>query len=127
MREDSRVVIFLIYGFAFAIAWNGVLAVWRGADDSNWKVRWERLDDLDQAWLAAASRSRSNRDTLEERGELDLAMGLGRREARQRARIALATLPPFLVGAALLATGPLGDSLALPVFLSFTFLQSLVA
>jgi hypothetical protein len=127
LREDSRVELFLICGFIFVAAWNGVLAFWQGTDDSEWKARWDQLDDLDRAWLAAASRSRANRAALMERGELDLAKGFGRREARHRAKISLMMLPLFGIGAALILSGLLSDRFATAIFVSFVFLQSIVA
>ncbi|HEY2478806.1 MAG TPA: hypothetical protein VGI17_08735 [Solirubrobacterales bacterium] len=106
---------------------NAIWAFWRGADDQKWETRWEGLDDLDRAWLAAASRSSANRDTLVERGEFELAKGFGRREQRRRAYIMLAMLPLLLVPAVLILTGLVSDSLATAFLWSFLFLQNIVA
>jgi hypothetical protein len=120
------VEIFLLGALGFAFVVHAVFALWPGADDRDWELRWANLDDLDRAWLAAASRSSANRATLEEREELDLAKGFGRREARRRAYIVMAILPPFIVVAVLMLTGPLSDRFAPLVLGSFALLQSLV-
>jgi hypothetical protein len=112
-------------GLVFVIY--AVFALWKGADDRDWELRWESLDDLDRAWLAAASRSSANRATLEERGELELSKGFGRREARRRAYILLAILSPFIVVAVLMLTGPLSDRFGPLVLGTFALVQSLVA
>jgi Flp pilus assembly protein TadB len=117
---------FLLGALGFVIVIYAVFALWKGADDRDWELRWASLDDLDRAWLAAASRSSANRATLEARGELDLAKGFGRREARRRAYILMATLAPFIVVAVLMLTGPLSDRFAPLVLGSFALLQSLV-
>lgn len=126
MRDDSRVKIFLLCGLGVAVGVYGLYAFWRGADDREWELRWADLDDLDRAWLAAASRSSANRATLEERGELELAKGFGRRELRHRARIVLA-FTPLLAGAAVLViTGAVGDRWAPLAWWVFVFIPGAV-
>jgi hypothetical protein len=120
------VEIFLLGAFGLVLVIYGVFALWKGADDRDWEMRWASLDDLDRAWLAAASRSSAHRAALEERGELELAKGFGRREARRRAYIAMAMLPPFIVVVVLMLTGPLSDRFAGLVFGTFALLQSLI-
>jgi hypothetical protein len=112
-------------GFVFVIY--GARAFWPGADDPEWERRWTGLDELDRTWLAAASRSTANRATLERRGELDLAKGFGRREARRRAYITLAIMPLFIVGAILVLGGLVGDRWAPLAFATFSFAQGLLA
>jgi hypothetical protein len=121
------VEVFLLCALGFVFVFYAGAALWKGADDRGWELRWAGLDDLDRAWLAAASRSSANRATLEERGELDLSKGFGRREARRRAYIVMAILPPFIIAAVLMLTGPLSDRFAPLVFGTFALLQSLVA
>jgi hypothetical protein len=126
MRDDSRVDLFLVCGLAFILVTFSVMAFWRGADDREWEASWAALDDLDRAWLAAASRSSANRATLVERGELDLAKGFGRREMRSRANIALAILPLYAVAAILILTGLLSDRFADTVLITYLFVPNLV-
>jgi hypothetical protein len=117
MRDDPRVAITIACATAFALLANALWAFWPGADDRAWEEAWSALDDLDRAWLGAASRSSVNRATLEERGELDLAKGFGRRVARRRGRIAMVLLLPLIGIAVLIATGLMGASVAF-IFLS---------
>ena len=119
------IFLLVVLGFVFVIY--AVLALWQGADDRDWELRWASLDGLDRAWLAAAGRSSANRASLEERGELGLAKGFGRREARRRAYIAMAILPPFIIIAVLMVAGPLSDRFAGLAFGAFALIQSLVA
>ena len=96
MREDCGVDVFLIVALALALLTNVVQAFWKGADDSSWELRYRSLDGLDQAWIAAASRTSTSRPALEERGEVELARGFRRREVRRRARIGLWAAPLFV-------------------------------
>ena len=127
MRDDSRVEIYVLCLLVLVLLVYAVFAVWRGPDDHAWEVRWAGLDDLDRTWIAAASRSRDSRGALEERGELGLAQGFSRREARQRAYILLATLLPLLIVAILMVTGLISDRFAPLLIGSFALLQSLIA
>lgn len=126
MREDSRVEIYAVSLLGLVLVVNLVYAFWKGSDERDWEARWASLDDLDRAWLAAASRASANRAALEERGELDLAKGFGRREARRRAYIALAILPPFIIVAVLILIGLVSDRDAYLLFGPFALLQSIV-
>jgi hypothetical protein len=105
MREDSDVNLFLVVALALALLTNLVQAFWRGSDDSNWELRYRGLDDLDQAWIAAASRTGTSRPALEERGEVELAKGFRRREVRRRARVGLWAAPLFVAATVLFVTG----------------------
>lgn len=111
MREDSDVDAFLIIALALALLTNLLQAFWRGSDDSSWELRYRSLDDLDRAWIAAASRTSSSRPALQERGELDLAKGFGRRERRRRAYVEVATLPIFIAVGIFAVAGILPSSL----------------
>lgn len=111
------------------LAWivYAVFIVWKGADDRDWEAHWAALDELDRAWIAAASRSRASRAALSERGELALAKGFSRRETRWRASVLLATLAPFVAIAILILTGVIGDHFAPLLLGTFALLQSLIA
>jgi hypothetical protein len=127
MREDSRVAVLVIGGLLLIVLLFAALAFRRGADDAAWEMRWNGLDDLDRAWIAAAGRSRVNRATLAERGELELAKGICRREQRRRAYVGLATLPLPIVAAILVLTGVVGDSAVGPIFAALGILLSTYA
>jgi hypothetical protein len=116
----------LLGALAFAVVINLFYAFRRGADDRGWEASWERLDELDRAWLEVASRSRVNRHQLEERGELELAKGCSRREMRRRGRLALAVLPPFFIVAILMLTGVFDDHAAAFVFALSGFIPAVV-
>jgi hypothetical protein len=105
MREDSGVTVFLIVALALALVTNLVQAFWRGPDDSSWELRYGSLDDLDRAWIAAASRTSTSRPALEERGEVELAKGFRRREVRRRAGIGLWAAPLFVAATVLYVAG----------------------
>jgi Flp pilus assembly protein TadB len=105
MREDSDVDLFLVVALALAFLTNLVQAFWRGSDDSSWELRYRSLDDLDQAWIAAASRTSTSRPALEERGEVQLAKGFRRREVRRRARVGLWAAPLFVAATVLFVSG----------------------
>jgi hypothetical protein len=105
MREYPGVTVFLIVALAFALLTNLVQAFWRGSDDSSWELRYQSLDDLDQAWIAAASRTSTSRPALEERGEVELAKGFRRREVRRRARVGLRAAPLFVAVTVLYVAG----------------------
>jgi Flp pilus assembly protein TadB len=105
MREDSDVDLFLVVALALALLTNLVQAFWRGSDDSSWEQRYRSLDDLDRAWIAAASRTSTSRPALEERGEVELAKGFRRREVRRRARVGLWAGPLFVAATVLFVTG----------------------
>src|ERR1700760_2080980 len=105
MRKDSGVDVILIVALAFALLTNLVQAFWRGPDDSSWELRYRSLDALDQAWIAAASRTSTSRPGLEERGEVELAKGFRRREVRRRARIGLWAAPLFVTVTVLYVAG----------------------
>lgn len=127
IRDDSRVEIFVLFLLVLVLVVYAVYALRRGADGHDWELRWASLDELDRAWIAAASRSRASRVTLEERGESGLAKGFSRREARRRAYILLATVLPFLAVAILIVTGVIDDRFAPLVLGSFALLQSLIS
>jgi Flp pilus assembly protein TadB len=105
MREDSEVDVFLIIALALALLTNLVQAFWGGSDDSSWELRYRSLDDLDQAWIAAASRTSTARPALEERDEVELAKGFRRREVRRRARAGLWAAPLLIAVTVLYLTG----------------------
>jgi hypothetical protein len=107
MREDSRVDYVLLGVLVFAFLSQAYLAVRKVADDGSWEMRFRSLDDLDRAWIAAASRTSTTRPALKERGEVDLAEGFGRRERRRLAYVELATLPIFIPLAFLIVAGAL--------------------
>jgi Flp pilus assembly protein TadB len=105
MREYSDVDLFLVVALALALLTNLVQAFWTGSDDPSWELRYRSLDDLDQAWIAAASRTSTSRSALEERGELELAKGFRRREVRRWARVGLWAAPVFVTATVLFVTG----------------------
>ncbi len=105
MREYPDVDIVVICGLAFAILANAGWAFGPGADDSSWERDYRDLDDLDQAWIAAATLTATAQPALKERGELRLAAGYRRREVRRRGRIGLAASPIFVVVGALFLAG----------------------
>jgi hypothetical protein len=113
MREDSRVDYVLLGVLVFAFLTQAYLAVRKGADDASWEMRFRSLDDLDRAWIAAASRTSTTRPALKERGDVDLAEGFGRRERRRLAYVELATLPIFIALAFLIVAGALPSALLL--------------
>ncbi len=118
---------FAIAGLTFALVLNLWLAYWPGADTAEWERHWGELDDLDRAWLNVASRSPANRVQLEERGELELALGIGRREWRRRARFLLLILIPFFLALGLMATDFIGDRFAETVFSTYALVSGIVA
>lgn len=111
MREDYGVDLALLGVLVFAFVMQIFAAFGRGADEANWELRYRGLDDLDQAWIAAASRTSTARPALEERGELVLAKGFSRRERRRRAYVEVAALPIFIAVGVFALAGILPSSL----------------
>jgi hypothetical protein len=111
MRDDSDVHFVLLGALVLAFVTQIFAAFGRGADDTNWELRYRSLDDLDQAWIAAASRTSTSRPALEERGELDLAKGFSRHERRRRAFVEVAALPMLIAVGVFALAGILPSSL----------------
>jgi hypothetical protein len=110
MREYPGVDILVICGLAFAILANFAWAFGPGVDDSSWVADYDRLDDLDQAWIAAATLTSTSQPALKRRGEVRLAAGYRRLEVRRRARRGLTFSPLFVVVGILFLAGlvPIG-------------------
>jgi hypothetical protein len=111
MREDSRVDYVLLGVLVFAFLTQAYLAARKGVDDADWEMRYRALDQLDQAWIAAASRTSTAQTAIEERGDVELAKGFRRRERRRLAYVELATLPIFIALAFLVVAGALPSSM----------------
>jgi hypothetical protein len=120
MRDDSGVNFALLAMFVYMFGTQLAVAFGRGSDDANWEFRFRGLDDLDQAWIAATSRTSTSRPELEERGELELAKGFGRRERRYRARIEVLALPILIGIGALAVFGALPFGLGLAMLADLT-------
>ena len=81
-------------------------------------MNWRGLDELDQAWIAAAGSTKDSRAKLAERGELELHKGYLRRQRRRDSYFVLAIMPLLIGLMVLILAGALPDSyLSLPLFL----------
>jgi hypothetical protein len=105
MRENSRVDVLLICVTVLVSLAAVKTALWPGADDPSWELRWRALEPGYRDWLAAMTTSRAWLATLTDPEEIELAKGVSRREGRRRAYVNLAITALLIVAVALALAG----------------------
>jgi len=110
VRDDSAVEVLLICVTVLASVAALRTALWRGADNPTWELRWRALDPGYRDWLAAMTTSPAWLKTLTDPEEIELAKGFGRRERRRRAYFDLAVTALLIVSVAFALAGLLPSS-----------------